>query len=702
MAGNTARYDEHLERAVDRRSLNDIAFDANPFPMYVYDLETFRFLHVNAAAVATYGYAAADFAAMTLFDIRPDEDRERLATWLDEFAAHDDLLPTTGWRHRRKDGSIIVVDTANSRTFTFDGRDARLVIAVDVTERNARIDDLRTAQAALEAAHEVGGLGSFHLDLRTKMFRMSGATKRAFGGSELSLADAPPVLARVVPDPAAIARYLDSLERVEPIDVEHPFLLDGELRWSHTRTHVVRNAHGEPTHIAGVMIDITERRGHTERLTTLAYTDLATGLPNRAALLGRAEACVPGTTMALVVFAGVGGVSLGSHDSRSDAANAQAITGVLQRAARSGAAIARYSDDTWAVTAPCTGRTRSALPLAKRIMSAFDAPIVVGDDEIVVIPTIGVAAAFEEACPLAELARRAETALKAAQGDERRLAEYSRDLERAHERRAQLERHLRHAIVDRRVDVAYQPIVSLSNGRIVGAEALMRWSCPRFGPIAPSEFIAMAEESGMILRLGEWILREACAQNRRWQIAGAGRLRIAVNVSARQLQQREFVRLVGSICETTGLPPADLELEVTESTMMHRDGLAIRNLEALRRLGVRVSIDDFGTGYSSLSYLKALPIDALKMDRSFVAPIADDSFQAEVAQTVVTLAHRRGLTVIGEGVETLEQVTGLRAMGCDEAQGFLFGVPMSAEEFRARLDRDRFGIAAADQAGGTP
>lgn len=694
------RYDEHFERVVDRRSLNDVAFDANPFPMYVYDIATYRFLHVNAAAVETYGYSPADFAAMTLFDIRPAEDRERLATWLDEFAAHDALLPTAGWRHVRKDGSTIVVDTANSRTFSFEGRDARLVIAVDVTERNATIDDLRTTQAALETAHDVGGLGSFSLDLRTKTFRMSGATKRAFGGSELTLEEAPPVLARVVPDPDAIVRYLDSLERVAPIDVEHPFLLDGDVHWSHTRTHVVRDAHGEATHIVGVMTDITERRRHTERLTTLAYTDPATGLPNRAALLERADPCAPGTTMTLVVFQGVGGVSLGSHDTRGDAANAQAITGVLRRAARSGATIARYSDDTWAVTAPCSGRTRSALPLAKRIMTAFDAPIVVGDDEIVVIPTIGVASAREKPCAVADLARRAETALKAARSDERRIAEYSLEIERAHDRRAQLERHLRHAIAERRIDVAYQPIVSLKSGRIVGAEALMRWDCPGFGPIAPSEFIGMAEESGMILRLGEWILREACAQNRRWQIAGGGRLRIAVNVSARQLQQREFVRLVGSICETTGLAPSDLELEVTESTMMHRDGLAIRNLEALRRLGVRVSIDDFGTGYSSLSYLKALPVDALKIDRSFVAPIADDPFQAEVAQTVVTLAHRRGLAVIGEGVETLEQVTRLRAMACDEAQGFLFGMPMNAEEFRARLERDRLGITLAHQAGG--
>ena len=693
------RYDEHIEPVVDRRSLNDVAFDANPFPMYVYDIETYRIVHVNAAAVATYGYTPADFAGMTLYDLRPAEDRERLARWLDEFAASDVFLPTTGWRHMRKDGSTIIVDTANSRPFRFEGRDARLVIAVDVTERNATMDDLRTAQAALETAHDVAGLGSFHLNLRTKTFSMSGATKRAFGGSELTLEEAPPVLARVVPDPDAIARYLDSLARVEPIDVEHPFLLEGELRWSHTRTHVVRNASGQPTHIVGVMTDVTERRRNTERLTALAYTDPATGLPNRAALLERDGAYAPGTTMALVGFQGVGGVSLGSHDTRGDAANARAITGVLQRAARSGATIARYGDHTWAVVAPGTGRTRSALPLAKRLMSAFDAPIVAGDDEIVVIPTIGIASACEETCTVAELARRAETALKAAETDERRLAEYSRDIERAHDRRAQLERHLRHAIAERRIDVAYQPIVSLKTGRIVGAEALMRWDCPGFGPIAPAEFIGMAEESGMILHLGEWILRAACAQNRRWQIAGAGRLRVAVNVSARQLQQREFVRLVGSICETTGLAPSDLELEVTESTMMHRDGLAIRNLEALRRLGVRVSIDDFGTGYSSLSYLKALPVDALKIDRSFVAPIAEDPFQAEVAQAVVTLAHRRGLTVIGEGVETLEQVTGLRAMACDEAQGFLFGMPMSAEEFRARLERDRFGIALANQAG---
>ena len=217
----------------------------------------------------------------------------------------------------------------------------------------------------------------------------------------------------------------------------------------------------------------------------------------------------------------------------------------------------------------------------------------------------------------------------------------------------------------------------------------MRWSCPGLGQISPSEFIAIAEDSALILKLGEWMLREACAQARRWALAGYP-IRIAVNVSPRQIEQRDFVRLVVSACEATTLDPALLELELTENAMMRHDGIARRNIEALRRLGVRIAVDDFGTGYSALSLLNALPLDTLKIDRSFIASLGDE-FQADVTRSVIALAHRRVLTVVAEGVETVEQARTLVAMGCNDAQGFLFGFPATGAEVSTMLARDLLG-----------
>jgi EAL domain-containing protein (putative c-di-GMP-specific phosphodiesterase class I) len=218
----------------------------------------------------------------------------------------------------------------------------------------------------------------------------------------------------------------------------------------------------------------------------------------------------------------------------------------------------------------------------------------------------------------------------------------------------------------------------------------MRWDCPGIGPVSPVEFIPIAEDSGLILKLGAWILREACAQARRWARLGHP-IRVAVNVSARQVEQREFVRLVASTFEATALDPTLLELELTEGAMMRHDGIARRNIERLRRMGVRIAIDDFGTGYSALSYLNTLPLDRLKIDRSFIAALGGDEFQADVTRSVIALAHRRRLTVVAEGVETAEQARRLVAMGCDEVQGFLFGVPSTVLEVTAMLERERLG-----------
>ena len=231
--------------------------------------------------------------------------------------------------------------------------------------------------------------------------------------------------------------------------------------------------------------------------------------------------------------------------------------------------------------------------------------------------------------------------------------------------------------------------MDLRTNRVFGCEALIRWSQPDLGMISPAKFIPLAEETGLIVPIGEWVLRTACRQCKAWQDAGLPTVTVAVNISARQFREKNLLQTVAKILAETGLDPRLLELEVTESVIMHDAQNVIADLQAFRDMGVKLSIDDFGTGYSSLSYLKRFPVDRLKIDQSFVRDITSDADDAAIAQAVITLGHTMNLRVIAEGVETAEQLTFLRGHHCDEMQGYLFGRPLPADEFAQLLASGR-------------
>jgi len=242
-----------------------------------------------------------------------------------------------------------------------------------------------------------------------------------------------------------------------------------------------------------------------------------------------------------------------------------------------------------------------------------------------------------------------------------------------------LETSLRHAIDNQEFITYYQPVVNLMSSKIVGLEALVRWQHPQLGVLPPSEFLGLAEDTGLILNISESVMRSACFQTREWQLQGFNNLRIAVNVSARQFQQKDFIDRVIQILEESRLDPSCLELELTETSIMENPESAAKLLTQIRQLGVRVAVDDFGTGYSSLSYLKRLPIDTLKLDRSFVNGVTTDPDDAALVMAIVTLAHNLRLRVVAEGVETNEQLNFLRLLRCDEGQGYLFSRPQPVE-----------------------
>ena len=244
-----------------------------------------------------------------------------------------------------------------------------------------------------------------------------------------------------------------------------------------------------------------------------------------------------------------------------------------------------------------------------------------------------------------------------------------------------LETALHRAISRAELLLHFQPLVEVGSGQIIAAEALLRWQHPQLGVVAPADFIPLAEETGLIVPIGEWVLRQACEQHRAWRASGHGRLRMMVNLSARQLRDEGFVDMVSRVLADTAMPAGQLTLELTESMLMEGSGCTVEVLERLRTLGVRLAIDDFGTGYSSLAYLKRFPIDELKIDRLFIRDIQRNSGDAAIAEAIVKLGHSLGLRVVAEGVESAAQFAILSAHGCDFAQGYHFGRPVAAAAF---------------------
>lgn len=328
--------------------------------------------------------------------------------------------------------------------------------------------------------------------------------------------------------------------------------------------------------------------------------------------------------------------------------------------------------------------------LSRRIIETLHMPFSCEDEELHVITHVGVSLFPKDGERLETLLRNADTALyRAKEEGKNNYQIYTPEMSTEAEKRVILENSFRRALKRKEFVVYYQPQLDLATGQIVGMEALVRWQNPEFGLVAPLEFIPIAEKTGLIIPMGEWVLQEACRQNKVWQEAGFPKLCVAVNLSARQFQQQDMVKNIARILSDTHLEPEYLELEITESYAMQNADFTIGVLRDLKKMGVRVSIDDFGTGYSSLSYLKQFPIDTLKIDRSFVRDLSAVTSDAAIADAVIALAHSLKLLVVAEGVETPEQLAILRRHRCDRMQGYLFSPPVPSEKFEQLLRERR-------------
>lgn len=435
--------------------------------------------------------------------------------------------------------------------------------------------------------------------------------------------------------------------------------------------------------------DLTE---YKKQLNHLAYHDALTTLPNQALLKDRLQQAIALARLNEQMLA-VMLVNLDRFKVINDTLGYVTADQLLQEVAtrlsgcvRDSDTVARLGSDEFALLLTQIGRAEDAVKVAQCIRDVLESPFHFAGQELFVQASIGISLHPDDGSDAMALLKTAGTALNRAKeqgGNDYQFYTSGRTTKAL--RQLVLENNLRPGLEREEFLVYYQPQVNIESCQIVGIEALVRWQHPGLGLLYPKEFIRMAEESGLIVSLGEWTLRAACVQSKSWQDAGYEPLRLAINLSARQFQQPRLIPIIEEILTETGLDPRYLEFELTEGSVMKDPDEAIKKLNELKQMGVTIAIDDFGTGYSSLNYLKRFPIDTLKIDQSFVREISTDPEVTAIVTAIITLAHALKLNVIAEGVETEEQLKFLRSLDCDEVQGFLFSKPISADEFTAML-----------------
>jgi diguanylate cyclase (GGDEF)-like protein/PAS domain S-box-containing protein len=472
---------------------------------------------------------------------------------------------------------------------------------------------------------------------------------------------------------------------------------DGALFWNQLFIAPVPNADGETTHHIGVINEVTDLIRYQEQLEYQANYDSLTRLPNRNLLRERLQQALRHERGVAVVFIDLDGFK-NVNDSLGHSVGDRLLGVVaerLARAARASDTVARHGGDEFVIVLNDAPDERLLIAWMERVRAAISEPVWIDGTELYVGCSMGAGLFPQDGDDAETLLKKADLAMYRAKDMGRNTFQFFEpEMNASVVTRLNLERRLRRALRDHEFLLHYQPQVDIETGRIVGVEALVRWLDPEAGLVAPSSFIPVAEESGLIGPLSEWVLREACRQNKAWQDAGLPAARVSVNLSARQFQQRDIAQLVMSILDETGLAPEYLELELTESMIMRNAEEAVVMLNELHALGISIAIDDFGTGYSSLGYLKRFPVDRLKIDRSFVSDIGATGDDETITSAIIALAHSLQLQVIAEGVETSTQLDFLKERACNEMQGFLFAKPMPHDAIPALLRHGAVSVQA--------
>jgi len=598
-------------------------------------------------------------------------------------------------RNYRKDGSLfwnelslypITDELGNTSYFVGVQRDMTSIVASE--------EALRSSLEREKLALAFAGVGMFSWDVRGGHINASEIMLRILGipGASPNL-DQSSFRAIVHEEDRPL---LDDAIKLclaghDSLDVEHRVLWpDGSIHWLHTKGDAENTGSGLPERLLCLSQDITERKASDERIRFIAHHDALTGLPNRTLLRDRLQQVLNSArrnrAKVAVLFIDLDHFkhvndSLGHHIGDQVLLS---VSNRLRALMRDSDTLCRHSGDEYVVVLPQVHDSGEAAHVAEKIVEALSVPHQIAGHELVVTPSVGVSIYPEDGDKIDVLIRNADAAMYHAKGSGRKNFQFFMpEMNEREQDRLTVTTELRRALDRGELQVHYQPQLSVLDGKLVGVEALVRWMHPTRGMIYPNAFIPIAEDYELVLQLGEWVLREACSQAQAWHSAGLSLPPMAVNFSAMQFKQRNVLAKVSQALHDSQLPPGKLEIELTESAIMHNVQEAADTLTNLHKLGIRLAIDDFGTGYSSLQHLRHFPIDKLKIDRSFISDLPADSNSASIVRAMISLGQSLKLDVVAEGVETAEQLDFLRAQKCSAFQGHISAPALDAATFES-------------------
>lgn len=666
----------------------------------VYLIQDGLFVYVNPRLAEIFGYQQSEInGRLGVGDLVADDDREKVVDNVRRRISGDMESIHYTFHAQRKDKSVITVEVRGART-RFRGRPAVIGTLLDVTVQHEVAEALQLSADALANTAEAVLI----LDSERGMLNVNKAFTTITGYEAQEVMGQTPDFLR---PPGHRSEYYDRIWQ----SVRRDGHWQGEVWFERKNKELFPALVGVSTVSAGgkgqtryvvVVSDITQFKQYEERLEFLAHYDPLTDLPNRALFQERLEAAVSsarrrGRQCALLFI----DVDYFKHvnDSLGHALGDELLQSVARRLTQTFEAshtVARLGGDEFAVLLDDIAGPAAAAQEAQRVLGALSDPIEVGDQQLYTTASIGISCFPQDGTSPHGLLRDADTAMYKAKDLGRNTFQFfSSELNTRAVESLTIVTRLRKAWETRQLNVYYQPIIDLRSGRIIALEALLRWFDPELGEISPTRFIPVAEQTGLILGLGAWALETACHQAMAWEHEGLPPVTMAVNVSLRQLRQRDFVGQVKRVLDDTGLPPERLKLEITESSVMDNPARAESIFRQIAGMGVKLAIDDFGVGHSSLSYLKRLPIDYLKIDRSFVSDLPEDQNDVAITRAIIALAQNMDLRMVAEGIENSEQQRFLQQAGVQEGQGYLYSKPVDAQATRGLLDAGTISTAAA-------
>jgi diguanylate cyclase (GGDEF)-like protein/PAS domain S-box-containing protein len=657
-----------------------------PNGIYALDLQG-RLLYANDRLVELTGLSHDQLTGTGWLDMIHPDERERVVSESGPAAVERRLA--TEFRIVRPDGAVRWVRTRASELRGSSGEHAGFVGSLeDVTSELEALREISAREAEYRMlAENSSDFLARHAPDGTYRY-CSPACVAITGYSPEELIGTSPFRLVAAEDRDAVRAYARLVsEREEPATAAYRLRCkDGQLRWLETTARAVRDDAGV-RELVSVTRDISERKQAEIELSHAALHDTLTGLPNRALFLDRLGLALRRTERrsgsVAVLFCDLDRFKVVNDSLGHDAGDRLLVdvAGRIVTALRPADTVARFGGDEFTILCEDIAGEIEAATIAQRIVDVFRDPFLLEDGEVFLATSVGIAIARGNDDRAEDLIRDADAAMyRAKERGKGRYEIFDEAMRADAVARLETESALRRAVERGELRLHYQPEVDLATGAVRGFEALVRWDHPARGLLGPNAFIPLAEETGLIVPIGEWVLREAATEAARWATASSEPLTLSVNLSARQLAQQDLVAMVRRAMAETGIDPATLCLEITESAVMESGSATTAQLRALKSLGIRLAIDDFGTGFSSLAHLRRFPVDVLKIDGTFVAGLGHEPQDASIAAAVISLAHALGLDTVAEGVETEEQLTILRSLGCDLGQGYLFGRPAPIDE----------------------